>query len=44
MKGLKRRKLVALETWTTFQLVKGPKFALKRKPLATDLTAAILKE
>lgn len=44
LKNLKRRKLVTLDSWTTFHLSKGPNFALQRKQLATDLTGAMLKE
>jgi len=41
---LKKRKLTTPETWTTFHLAKGPKFALKRKELAIVLTSEMLKD
>lgn len=41
--GLKKRKLVALETWTTFLLTKGPEFALEKKKKATDLTFEMMQ-
>ena len=43
LKALKRRKLVAVENWTTFRLAKGPNFALKRKEVALNLTADMLQ-
>jgi phenylalanyl-tRNA synthetase alpha chain len=42
--ALKKRKLVSLESWTTYRLTKGPKFALERKKQPTDLTTEMLKE
>jgi phenylalanyl-tRNA synthetase alpha chain len=38
-----RRKLVAEQSWTTFSLGKGPKWALERRRPATDLTAEMLR-
>ena len=43
-KDLKRRKLIATETWTTFHLTKGPKFALEKKEQAIILTSEMLLE
>lgn len=37
---LKKRKLTAVESWTTYTVTPGPAFALERKALATDVTAA----
>lgn len=42
--ALKKRKLVTLETWTTYRLTKGPRFALERKKQPTDLTTEMLKQ
>jgi PheRS DNA binding domain 3 len=42
--ALKKRKLVTLESRTTYKLTKGPKFALERKKQPTDLTTEMLKE
>lgn len=42
--ALKKRKLVAPETWTTYRLTKGPKFALERKKQPTDLTTEMLQK
>ena len=39
---LKKRKLVKAETWKTYRLEKGPKFALERVKPATELTADML--
>ncbi|ERN04855.1 hypothetical protein AMTRI_Chr05g72480 [Amborella trichopoda] len=36
--SLKRRKLIALQTWKGYSLRKGPNYALKRTKAATDLT------
>ena len=41
---LKKRKLVTPESWTTFRLGKGPKFALEKKKAPTDLTADMLQK
>ncbi len=41
---LKKRKLVTPESWTTFRLSKGPKFALEKKKAPTDLTADMLQK
>ena len=41
---LKKRKLVTPESWTTFRLAKGPKFALEKKKAPTDLTADMLQK
>ncbi|KAJ9505578.1 hypothetical protein QJQ45_024303 [Haematococcus lacustris] len=38
----KKRKLLKPEQWKTYQLVKGPKFALERVKLATELTQDML--
>ena len=43
-KDLKRRKLIATETWTTFHLSKGPEFSLEKKEQAIVLTAEMLQE
>lgn len=40
--ALKKRKLVTPETWKTYRLTKGPKFARERVKEATDLTADML--
>eukprot|EP00192_Tetraselmis_astigmatica_P004407 CAMPEP_0117651996 /NCGR_PEP_ID=MMETSP0804-20121206/2392_1 /TAXON_ID=1074897 /ORGANISM="Tetraselmis astigmatica, Strain CCMP880" /LENGTH=499 /DNA_ID=CAMNT_0005458015 /DNA_START=57 /DNA_END=1556 /DNA_ORIENTATION=- len=40
--NLKKRKLVTPETWKTYRLSKGEKFALERKKAATDLTYELL--
>lgn len=40
--ALKKRKLLTPETWKTYRLSKGPKFALERKKPATDLTHDML--
>ncbi|XP_010243074.1 PREDICTED: phenylalanine--tRNA ligase alpha subunit, cytoplasmic [Nelumbo nucifera] len=36
--ALKKRKLIALQTWKSYSLTKGPNYAPKRKKVATDLT------
>ncbi|XP_057494705.1 LOW QUALITY PROTEIN: phenylalanine--tRNA ligase alpha subunit, cytoplasmic-like [Actinidia eriantha] len=36
--ALKRRKLIALQTWKGYSVRKGPNYAPKRKKYATDLT------
>lgn len=36
---LKKRKLAAVDSWKTYALTKGPKFALERKRLEADLKA-----
>ncbi len=41
---LKKRKLTVAESWTTFHLAKGPRFALQRKEQAIVLTSDMLKE
>ena len=41
---MKKRKLVAPETWKTYKLSKGPKFALQRVRPATDLTTEMLQK
>lgn len=38
----KKRKLLQLNTWKTFNLTRGPKFALQRKKQATELTAEMM--
>lgn len=38
----KRRRLIKLETWKTYSLGKGPKFAQQRKKQATELTSEML--
>lgn len=42
--ALKKRRLVSPETWTTYRLTKGPKFALERKRQPTDLTTEMLQK
>ena len=42
--ALKKRKLVAPCAWKTYQLSKGPKFALERRKQATDLTFDMLQK
>eukprot|EP00884_Botryococcus_braunii_P017278 jgi/Botrbrau1/4233/Bobra.0044s0028.1 len=42
--ALKKRKLLLTETWKTYRLTKGPKFALERKKPATDLTHDMLSK
>jgi phenylalanyl-tRNA synthetase alpha chain len=41
---LKKRQQITPETWKTYKLSKGPKFALEKKKPATDLTHDMLKE
>jgi phenylalanyl-tRNA synthetase alpha chain len=41
---LKKRKLIKPETWKTYKLSKGPKFALERKKAATDLTHDLMSK
>ncbi len=43
-RDLKKRKLIATETWTTFHLSQGPSFSLDRKEHAIVLTAEMLQE
>lgn len=38
----KKRKLLRPESWKTYRIAKGPKFALERKRQATDLTHEML--
>lgn len=38
----KKRKLILPNSWKTYRLTKGPKFALQLKKKATDLTREIL--
>ena len=38
----KKRKLIIPNTWKTYRLHKGPKFALTRSKQATDLTHDML--
>ncbi|KIY98410.1 phenylalanyl-tRNA synthetase alphachain [Monoraphidium neglectum] len=38
----KKRKMLQLNSWKTFSLSKGPKFALQRKRQATELTAEMI--
>lgn len=40
--ALKKRKLLAPETWKTFRLGKGPRFTRERVKEATDLTAEMI--
>eukprot|EP00887_Chlorella_sp_A99_P007574 scaffold28.g7574.t1 len=40
---LRKRKLLVLQTWKTYRLRRGPKFALERRKAATDLTAEMLQ-
>jgi phenylalanyl-tRNA synthetase alpha chain len=42
--ALKIRKLVKAETWKTYNLKKGPKFALEKKKPATELTHEMLQK
>mmetsp|Transcript_40269 Transcript_40269/g.89432 ORF Transcript_40269/g.89432 Transcript_40269/m.89432 type:complete len:496 (+) Transcript_40269:146-1633(+) len=41
---LKKRKLIKPESWKTYKLGKGPKFALERKKPATDLTVEMIQK
>lgn len=41
---LRKRKLLVLQTWKTYRLRRGPKFALERRKAATDLTAEMLQK
>lgn len=43
LEQLKKRGLVAIQTWKTYSIRRGPNFARVRKVLATDLTADMLK-
>jgi hypothetical protein len=40
---LKKRKLVVPESWKTYRISKGPKFALEKKKAPTDLTADMIQ-
>ena len=42
--ALKKRKLVASESWKTYRVGRGPKFALQRKKAATELTADMIQK
>ena len=42
--ALKKRQQITPESWKTYKLSKGPKFALEKKKPATDLTHDMLKE
>lgn len=42
IKALSKRKLLIPKKWTSFQLSKGPNFALQRQELTTDLTTEML--
>ncbi len=42
--ALKKRKLVAPESWKTYRVRRGPKFALQRKKAATELTADMIQK
>lgn len=42
LQALVKRKMLVLQSWKTFKVVKGPKFALERKKPATDLTSEML--
>ena len=42
--ALRKRKLVNLDTWKTYTLSKGPKFALEKKKAVTDLTHEMLQQ
>lgn len=42
--ALRKRKLVSLDTWKTYRLSKGSKFALARKKTVTDLTHEMLQQ
>ena len=42
--ALKKRKLVAAESWKTYRVGKGPAFALQRRKAATELTADMLQK
>jgi hypothetical protein len=42
--ALKKRKLVAAESWRTYRVGKGPAFALQRKKAATELTADMVQK
>lgn len=41
---LKKRKLIKCLTWKTYQMTKGPKFALKKSKQATDLSYEMIKK
>ncbi|CAD7702528.1 unnamed protein product [Ostreobium quekettii] len=40
---LKKRRLIRPQSWKTYKLVKGPKFALEKRKPATELTHEMLK-
>lgn len=42
VRALSKRKLLLPKRWTSFQLIRGPKFALQRLELPTDLTTDML--
>lgn len=42
LQALKKRKLVAPESWKTYRVGRGPKYAAERKRAATDLTAEMI--
>ncbi|CAK0780882.1 hypothetical protein CVIRNUC_005208 [Coccomyxa viridis] len=42
--ALKKRQQITPESWRTYKLSKGPKFALEKKKPATDLTHDMLKD
>jgi phenylalanyl-tRNA synthetase alpha subunit len=42
LQSLAKRKLAALQSWKTFRVDAGPKFALERRKPATELTAEML--
>ena len=44
LRPLEKRKLVNLDTWKTYTLSKGPKFALEKKKAVTDLTHEMLQQ
>lgn len=41
---LKKRKLVSPETWKTYRIMRGAKFALERRRPPTDLTAEMMQK
>jgi phenylalanyl-tRNA synthetase alpha chain len=44
LQQMTKRKLVALKKWSSYEVTKGPKFALERKKPATDLTAEMIQK
>ena len=42
--ALKKRRLLVVEAWKTYRVVKGPRWAPARTRAATDLTADMLQK